>query len=100
MVVRAQPLSGGRSAHRIETSARSAAADAIYGYTPLPVSSVLRRRQKLLLRCVATKRRGIRAVGCAAATAKARHRLHELRGRVGLATRPAHGAGRRIGGKS
>jgi hypothetical protein len=37
-----------------------------------------RRRQQRLLRCVSTERGSIQAIGRAAATTKARHRLHEL----------------------
>jgi hypothetical protein len=43
-------------------------------------SRVLRCRQKLLLRCVAAERGSVQAIGCATATAKTSHRLHELRG--------------------
>ena len=39
-------------------------------------SCVLRHRQKRLLRCVGTERRGSRCVGCTAAETS--HRLHEL----------------------
>src|SRR5262245_66667699 len=41
-------------------------------------SRVLRRHQQWLLGCLGTEDDGIQAVGCAAAPAKARHRLHEL----------------------
>jgi hypothetical protein len=43
-----------------------------------PLLCVLRCRQKRLLLPVGTERHGIQALGCAAATAETRHRLHEL----------------------
>jgi hypothetical protein len=52
--------------------------------TALPIvgrlSNVLRYRQQGLLACLGSEGDGIRGASCVAATAKARHRLHELRG--------------------
>ena len=58
---------------------------------------MLRRCHKLLLRCLGTERGGIQAVDCAAASAKTRHRLHQLSGRAGhLIAR----SGRRVDGEA
>jgi len=71
--------------------------------TPLriavPLSCVLQRRQKRLLRCLGPERDDIQALACAAAAAKARHRLREWRN----LTRAVHGprrCGRGIDGEA
>src|SRR6476646_3312879 len=64
-----------------------------------PPLGVLRRRQQRLLRAVLREGDGVQAIGCAAARAETRHRLHELPD----LTRAAHRRGRRarrIGGKA
>jgi hypothetical protein len=43
----------------------------------LEIDSCVRRRQQRLLRCVGSERRGIQALGCAAATAETGHCLQK-----------------------
>src|SRR5215470_2089382 len=69
------------------------------GEVVAPPPRVLRCRQQRLLRRVGAEGDSVQAVGCAAARAETRHRLHEL----ARLTRAAHGCargGRRIGGET